>query len=268
MNQLLDTFRALHRAPKLLCLPNAWDAGSAKLFESAGATAIATTSAGVAWAQGYPDGRVMPAAVAIEAAKNIARVLRIPLSVDIEHGYADDAEAVAQHVMRLVDAGVVGINIEDGADAPALMAKKIAAIKNRAAQSGREIFINARTDVYLAGLAPEGARVDEALRRAALYAQAGADGIFVPGVTQVGDIAGVAAGTALPLNVLAWPGLAAAEQLQQLGVRRLSAGSGITQALWGLARGMAQDFLATGSSAPLAENAMGYAELQALFASR
>lgn len=260
-------FRQLHASAVPLCLPNAWDAGSARLFEIAGAKAVVTTSAGVAWALGYPDGRAMPADAAIALARNMTRVLTVPLSFDVEHGYADSPDIVAAQVMRLAEAGVAGINIEDGPDAPEVLAKKIDAIKQRLAQDGVDLFVNARTDIYLAALVPDGARVAETLARARLYADAGADGLFVPGLYTPADIQTVAAGISLPLNVMAWPGLPAASELAELGVRRLSAGSGIAQVLMGVARGLAQDFLSTGNSAPIMEQCMPYGELQGMFTS-
>jgi 2-methylisocitrate lyase-like PEP mutase family enzyme len=261
----MDQFKKLHDGSQLLHLPNAWDAGSARLFESLGAPAIATTSAGVAWAAGYADGGQMPVDVAIAVAANIARVLTVPLSVDFENGYADEPATVARSVLRLIDAGVAGINLEDGNDAPQDLAAKVVAIKQLAAQSGKDIFINVRTDVYLKGLAPEGERVAEVLQRAAIYAEAGADGLFVPGIVKPDEIAAVVAGSVLPVNVMDWPGVPSAAQLHQLGVRRLSAGSGIPQALWAVAAGMGKDFLATGNAGPLMAQAMPYGELQALF---
>ena len=265
MSSLAHTFRQLHAASEPLRLPNAWDAGSARLFESLGAKAIATTSAGVAWSNGYPDGRTMPADTAIQVAASIARVLHVPLTVDIENGYADQPAVVAQTVLRFMEAGVVGINIEDGPDAPELLAAKIEAIKNAAAGAGADIFINARTDVYLASLVEDDKRVDEVLLRAARYRSAGADGLFVPGLSAPADIEAVVAAVGLPLNVMAWPSLSDASALAQLGVRRLSAGSGIPQVLWGHAARLAQDFLETGSSTPMGRDAMSYAHLQALF---
>jgi len=261
----MDDFKKLHDGSKLLHLPNAWDAGSARLFESLGAPAIATTSAGVAWAAGYPDGDNMPADVAIAVAINMARVLTVPLSVDLENGYSDDADVVAQTAMKLVDAGVAGINLEDGGGTPEALAAKIASIKKAVAAAGKELFINTRTDVYLRGLAPEGARVAEVLKRAALYKAAGADGLFVPGICKVDEIKAVVAGAGLPVNVMDWPGVPSADELHKLGVRRLSAGSGIPQALWAVAADMAKGFLATGSAGPLMDKAMPYGELQALF---
>lgn len=257
----MSEFKKLHDGSKLLHLPNAWDAGSARLFESLGAAAIATTSAGVAWAQGYADNDHLPVDSAIAVAANIARVIKVPLSVDFENGYSSDAQQVARNVQRLIDVGVAGINLEDGGDAPALVADKIRAIK----QLDRDIFINLRTDVYLRGLAPEGERVAEVLKRAALYKEAGADGLFVPGICKVEEIKEVVAGAGLPVNVMDWPDLPSAQALHALGVVRLSAGSGIPQALWSVAAGMALGFLDTGNAGPLIAKAMPYGDLQALF---
>src|SRR5882757_561322 len=226
MSELLSTFRKLHQGPDLLRLANAWDAGSARLAESVGAPAVATTSAGVAWSLGYADGGPMPAGAALAAAHNIARVLSVPLTVDFEDGYSADPSVVAGHIVQLVHSGVAGINIEDGAEAPTVLAAKIEAIKKAAAGAGGDIFVNARTDVYLRGLAPEGARVAEVLARAELYRNAGADGLFVPGICVRDEIGQVVDGAGLPLNVMDWPGLPVAE-LSALGVRRLSAGAGI-----------------------------------------
>lgn len=260
----MNEFKKLHDGSKLLHLPNAWDAGSARLFESLGAAAIATTSAGVAWAQGYADNDHLPVDNAVAVAANIARVLTVPLSVDFENGYSSDPQQVARNVLRLIEAGVSGINLEDGNDAPALLAEKISAIR----QQGRYIFINTRTDVYLRGLAPEGERVAEVLKRAALYKEAGADSLFVPGICKVDEIKAVVAGAGLPVNVMDWPGLPSADELHKLGVARLSAGSGIPQALWAVAAEMAKGFLATGNAGPLIAQAMPYGDLQALFIKR
>lgn len=266
MSQQAATFRQMHGGPGLLRFPNAWDAGSARLFESLGARAIATTSAGVAWALGYPDGGKMPADAAIGAAVGMARVLRVPLSVDMENGYSDDAKTVGETVRRLLDAGIAGINIEDGPDAPAKLAAKIGAIKDAAAKAGSDIFVNARTDVFLASLVDAPERVGETLSRGATYRAAGADSLFVPGLRDTAEIAAVVEGAGLPVNVMAYPGLAAAAELERLGVRRLSAGSGIPQMLWGHAEKLARDFLDTGRSESMAEGAMPYPQLQALFA--
>lgn len=263
---LAIAFHRLHQGPGLLRLANAWDAGSARLIESLGAAAIATTSAGVAWAHGYRDGDALPVSLLARTVASICRVISVPLSVDAEGGYADDPAEVGRNVAMLVEAGAVGINIEDGAGAPDRLCAKIAAAKEAAAGRGIELFVNARTDVYLRGLAPEARRVDETIARAQRYASAGADGIFVPGLTDPAQIRQIAAAIDRPLNVMARPGLPDAAQLERLGVRRLSAGSGIAQQLWGRAAASAAEFLRTGRSDPLGDGAMTYADINALFA--
>ncbi len=259
------TFRELHHQPTVLRLPNAWDAGSALLFESLGAKAIATTSAGVAWSQGYADGRVFPVDVAVGVTANIARLIKVPLSVDIENGYSDDPQTVAENVKRVLEVGAVGINLEDGPDAPELLVRKIEAIKNMAARSGLDVFINARTDVYLASLVAEGLRVEETLKRGHLYQQAGADGLFVAALVDVDEIKTIVQGVDLPINVLARPGLPAADDLAKLGVHRLSAGSAVAQTLWGHAQQLARGFLEEGRSETVTQSSMTYPQIQALF---
>lgn len=259
------TFRDLHHQPTVLRLPNAWDAGSARLFESLGATAIATTSAGVAWAQGYADGRVFPLDVAVSVTASIARLIKVPLSVDIENGYSDDPRQVAENVKRVLQAGAVGINLEDGPDAPDLLARKIEAIRNMAATAGLDVFINARTDVYLASLVPEAQRVEETLKRGRLYQEAGADGLFVAALVDVEQIQSVVQGIGLPINLLARPGLPSADALAGLGVHRLSAGSSVAQTLWGQAAELARGFLEEGRSEPVTQSHLTYPQIQALF---
>ncbi len=256
----MTAFRDLHRTG-LLILPNAWDGGSAALMRAKGARAIATTSAGVAWALGWPDGDALPVDRVVQVTRDVVRAAQgLPVSIDFEGGYSDDPAAVAAQAKRLVEAGAAGINIEDGGGSPDLLAAKIAAIR---AAAGPDLFINARCDVWLRGLAKD-APVAEAERRGAIYAAAGADGLFTPGLTDAADIAAMVARTTLPLNLLAFPGLPDAETLEGLGVRRLSAGSGIVGATWGRAAALAEAFLADGRSEPLGEGALGWAEVNAL----
>ncbi len=198
-------------------------------------------------------------------AARMARVLTVPLSFDVENGYSDDPRAVAAHVMGLVDLGIAGINIEDGPDQATLLASKIEAIRNVVSRANGDLFINARCDVFLASLVEEPMRVEESIARGTLYARAGADGLFLPGIHAPDHIRAVVGGVNLPLNAMAWPGLADAAALGGLGVRRLSAGSGISQVLWARARELAQDFLEGGRSASLSEASMPYAQLQGLF---
>jgi 2-methylisocitrate lyase-like PEP mutase family enzyme len=261
-------FHRLHQGPDLLLLANAWDAGSARLIESLGARAVATTSAGVAWANGYPDGDALPVERLIAVVVAITRVVAIPLTVDVEGGYSRDPERVGETVGAVVGAGAVGINLEDGNAPPELLAAKIEQAKKAAAKRGVKLFVNARIDVYLRALVAEPERVAETLGRARRYREAGADGIFVPKVIDRGEIQEIASSTPLPLNVLAWPGLPPASELAPLGVRRLSAGSAIASSAWGRTAAVASAFLAGGASEPLSEGAMSFAQSNGLFAPR
>ncbi len=258
-----ETFRSLHTGPDLLLLPNAWDAGSARLIESLGAKAIATTSAGLAWSRGYPDGDALPIEQVLAAAREIARVIRVPLSIDIEGGYSDDPTGVAQVVAGIVDAGAAGINIEDGAGPPELLCAKIEAARRA---SGTELFINARTDVYLRGIASGEAAIAEVVRRASLYRGAGCDGLFVPGLVAGAEIGAVASAIVpLPLNVMLVPDLPSTDALRTLGVRRLSAGAAIAQATLGCASRLASRFL-TGAMDEMFAAAVEYGATNRLFA--
>ena len=258
-------FRQLHQHG-LLRLANAWDAGTARLIESLGAPAIATTSAGVAWANGYPDGDALPVARVLDAVAAIARVVRVPLTIDIEGGYSESPEAVGDLAARLAGMGVAGINLEDGSAAPSLLCAKIEAIRRACARDGVDLFVNARTDVYLRRLGEAAERPALTLARAADYAAAGADGLFVPGLDDHAGVQQIVAGTALPLNLLVRSALPDARALETWGVRRLSAGSDLAESAYRRVATLAADFLRDGLSAPLSADAMPYPELNALFA--
>lgn len=257
------TFHRLHQNG-LLILANVWDAGSARLVESLGARALATTSAGVAWAHGYPDGDALPIPLLLATVRDIARVVDVPLSIDFEGGYAADPVAVGEAVRAVVEAGAVGINLEDGASPPDALCAKIEHAKRGALQAGVELFVNARVDVYLLGLAPEPRRVAETLARAARYRDAGADGIFAPGLVDPQEIRALVEGVRLPLNVLARPKLPPAPELAKLGVRRLSAGSAISMHSQRRVAALARAFLTDGVSSALLDDVMPYADLNAL----
>jgi len=255
-------FHGLHRQG-LLVLANAWDAGSARLIESLGARAIATTSCGVAWSHGYPDGDFLPMDRVVWTIASIARVISVPLTADVEGGYSDDPQEVGANVARVIDAGAAGINIEDGLATVDLTAAKIAAARAAADRAGVELFINARCDVYLRGLAP-GREVEETLARAARYRAAGASGLFAPGIVDPDQIRAVADGCGMPLNVMARKGLPAGPGLESLGVRRLSSGGDLAEAVFGRLNALASRYLETGDSEPLLDGAMTYPDLNAL----
>jgi 2-methylisocitrate lyase-like PEP mutase family enzyme len=238
-------FAALHAGPGLLILPNAWDAGSARVIEAAGAKAIATSSAAVSWSYGYPD-ETLPFEMLVATVAEIVRIVRIPVSADIVAGYAADAVSVEEPLTRILDAGAVGVNIEDGHDAPEILAAKIERARSVAARKGIALWINARTDVYLRGLVPAAEAFEESVRRAALYRQAGADSIFVPALKDPDEIARMVPAVGLPLNLLAWDGVPDAAVLGKLGVRRLSAGGWLARAAYNRAYNDARTFLSEG----------------------
>jgi 2-methylisocitrate lyase-like PEP mutase family enzyme len=266
MPNLAETFHRLHRQKNLLILPNAWDAASAKVIADAGAKAIATSSAAVAWALGYPDGDILPPRLLAELTARITDVIRIPLSVDFEGGYSNNPSKVAENLKPLLAAGAVGINIEDGGSTPDLLARKIEKARAAAERAGVKLFINARTDIYLREISNVESRVRETITRAARYRDAGADGIFVPVLCDRTEIKSIVSEIKLPLNVMAYPGLPSARDLTKLGVHRLSAGTGIPKMVWHQVAELAKSFLATGDSKLLLKNSTPYAKLQKLFA--
>ncbi|MDP1631037.1 MAG: isocitrate lyase/phosphoenolpyruvate mutase family protein [Caulobacter sp.] len=248
MTDHATAFRRLHAGPELLILANGWDAGSCRVIETLGAKAVATSSAAVCWSHGYADGHHLPVELLVATVRDIARAVSIPLSCDCEGGYADDPAAVGETITRIIDAGAVGINIEDNRDPPERLARKIEAGRKAADRAGVALFINARTDVWLKKLVADEAALAEALRRAALYRDAGADGLFAPGVAADGDIRALADEAGLPLNVMAKPGLPDASALQALGARRLSSATGPARAALAALKETVSHYLATGES--------------------
>jgi 2-methylisocitrate lyase-like PEP mutase family enzyme len=238
-------FHALHT--DFLILPNAWDAASARVIQEAGAKAIATSSAAVAWAHGFADGHHFPIAKLITVVEEIARVVSVPVTTDAEGGYDDDPKRVAENVTALIDAGAVGINIEDGKQPHELHLKKIEAVRSAAQKAGVDLFINARVDVYIKKLVPPEQALNETLRRAAAIKNAGGSGVFAP-LAAAQDIAALAEGAGLPLNLMALPGLPNAADLKALGVKRLSAATGVFNAALAGAREATEDFLRDGDA--------------------
>jgi len=261
-----QAFHALHGAGRFLVLANAWDAGSARIIESCGAPAIATTSAGLAWSHGFADGEHLPARALAAAVAEIARVIRVPLSCDFESGFAKEPARVAEHVAALVDAGAVAINLEDGADSPDALCAKLELAKQTARRAGVELFVNARADVYLRPLVPAERREAETIARGRRYRDAGADGFFVPALTDRAAIRAIVEAVPLPLNVIVAAGLPSLTELRSLGVRRVSAGSRVTQAAYRVTRDAATALLRDGDFSALVDPAPIHPELNALFA--
>lgn len=274
--QLADAFRRLHQpdAGGILVLPNAWDAMSAAVIEDAGARAIATTSAGVAWALGRTDGEGLTRDQMINAVERITRVVRIPVTADVERGYGDGTPAdVAETVRRVIGAGAVGINLEDapGRGGATLMdvdeqVERIAAAREAASTEGVELYINARIDPYLAQAgAPEG-RFDETVRRARAYVAAGASGVFVPGVADAETLRALVPAVGAPLNVMAGRGASLTiAELQALGVARVSLGPALTLAVMAQIRRAAAEVLEQGTYSAM-QGGLTFPEANALFA--
>lgn len=270
-----DAFRRMHQpdAGRILVLPNAWDAMSARLIEEAGARAIATTSAGVAFALGRTDGEGLTRDQMINAVERITRIVNVPVTADVERGYGDGTPAdVAETVVRVIGAGAVGINLEDapGRDGATLMdvdeqVARIAAAREAASREGVELFINARVDPYLAQAGALEGRFDETVRRAHAYTAAGADGIFVPGVADAETIRVLAASVGAPLNVMAGRGAGPTiPELQALGVARVSIGPAMTLAIMAHIRRAAVEVLEQGTFSAM-QGGLTFPEANALF---
>ncbi len=267
------TFRRLHQQDKPLVLVNAWDAFSAVVLQAAGASAVATTSAGMAWSLGYPDGQRVPARIFVDACARIARVTRVPLSVDIERGFGDSVDDACELGRALIDLGVVGINIEDGLEArtralkaPDNLLRRVEALRAVADRAGVALFINARSDAFLARDVRDEARCEEAQARSRLYASAGADGFFVPGLANLPDIARLGAACPLPLNVYAGGrGTPPVSTLAANGVQRVSLGCGPLQAMAALLQGVAQETFTSGRYDAMASDQMSGDLLNQLF---
>jgi 2-methylisocitrate lyase-like PEP mutase family enzyme len=248
-----EIFASLHRPGDPLLAPNAWDVASAVMIARAGARAIATTSAGVAWSLGVPDAADLGADRAAAVIERITAAVPVPVSADIEAGYGPGPDAVMATVTAVIQAGAVGVNLEDrsgpeGAPLfePARQAERLAAARAAADGLAMPLWINARTDAFLTGAHPGAQLVEAVLERAAAYAAAGANSLFVPGLTDLTVIAGLVAGP-LPVGVMVWPGAPAVAELTSAGVVRISLGSAIAQAAYALAGRAAAELLSDGT---------------------
>lgn len=265
-----NTLRALHDGP-VLVLPNAWDAGSAALTVRAGAKAVGTTSGGVAWTQARPDGEQLTRAEMVDLVRRIAHAVDVPVTADVEAGYGPAPEDVAATVTAVIDAGAVGVNLEDSA-APggplfdvAEQAQRLRAGRDAAREAGLPAFvINARTDVYLFQIgAPEG-RFDDVVARSAAYAEAGADCLFVPGLLDLDVLEALVQACPLPVNVMAGADGPTVADLEAVGVQRISVGSGLTQAAYTVTLNAATEMLTKGTFTELA-SALDFGGIDSVF---
>lgn len=233
-NEKAEAFGALHQKGDPVVLYNIWDAGTAKAVADAGAKALATGSWSVAAAHGYADGEKLPMSVLVETAKSITAVIDLPLSVDFEGAYSAEPEGAAVNVAKLVEVGAIGINFEDQVVAGSGLypidrqAARIRAIRAMAEAKGIPLFINARTDLFLAesDLSKHAGLVDEAIERGRAYAAAGGSGFFVPGLIDPALIEKICAASPLPVNIMLRTGAPDVKTLARLGVGRISYGPG------------------------------------------
>lgn len=223
-----ETFSKLHQNASPLLLGNIWDVNSAMLFEANNYKAIGTSSQAVANAFGYEDGQQLPFDILLQLAKRVVEVVHIPFSVDIEGGYSATTDGIIEHIRKLHDVGVVGINLEDTIAGPprqlqsvSEFQKTLSAIASYISRNNLKIFLNIRTDAFLLGMPTA---VEETLTRIKSYQNGGANGIFVPCITNKDDIKEVVQATHLPINVMCMPTLPDFDELAALGVKRISMG--------------------------------------------
>ncbi len=264
-----EAFRRLHAGPAILVLPNAWDAATARLVEAAGFPAIATSSAGVAWALGYTDGERISRDEMLAVVHRMASSVRVPVTADMEAGYGPTAEAAAETARGVIAAGAVGLNIEDGTNDGrlvdiALHEDRIRAIREAGAAARVRLVINARTDAFEVRDWSAAQRFSAAVRRANAYGAAGADCLFVPHVSDADTIGRLAREVAGPLNVIAGPPAPPIPELERLGVRRASLGPRIAQAALGLVRRALTELRERGTYESMTDLVIPFAELQRL----
>lgn len=265
-----EAFRAMHCGNEVLLLPNVWDVASARIIEEAGFPAIATTSAGIAFALGYPDGQKISREEMLQAVARIAHATRVPVTADVEAGYGPKPEDAAQTASLVIEVGAVGMNLEDASSDAAkplvevpLQIEKIRAVREAANRLRISLVLNARTDVYLLQVGAPERRYEETVRRLRAFRDAGADCVFVPGLKDAPTIARIVTDLRHPINVLAVPGSPPVGELRQLGVARVSLGSGPMRSTLGLLRSLANELRSTGTYAAM-EGAPSHAEINKL----
>jgi 2-methylisocitrate lyase-like PEP mutase family enzyme len=263
-------FRNLHSGHEILLLPNVWDVASARIVEEAGFRAVATSSAGVSFSLGYPDGQVIPRDEMLAAITRIAKAVKVPVTADMESGYGPTARDAALTARAVIDAGAVGMNLEDVADASTsalvelpLQLEKIHAIREIADRVRVPLVLNARTDTYLLQIGDPAKRYDETVRRLSAYRDAGADCVFVPGLSDAASIGRLVADLKCPLNILAGTGSPSVPELFKLGVARVSLGSAPMRAALGQLRRLGEELKASGTYSAL-DGSPSYAEMNLL----
>lgn len=261
---LARALTSLHVSGSPLVLPNAWDVASARVVAAAGARAVATTSAGVAWSHGSADGNRLPRADAVDAIAAIVRAVDVPVTADVENGFGDSPDDVARTVSAVVDAGAVGVNIEDSMRPVAEQVARLSAARSAADDTGVPLFLNARIDTHRLGGLGSLAWLDETVDRALAYVEAGASGIFVLGALHADAVRALVAASPVPVNVAYGPGTLTVGELAEAGAHRVSAGSSIAEAAYSLVGEMAATMLGDTSAAPTPAPTLGWSALNAL----
>ncbi len=259
LREKAERLRALHEPGRPLVLVNVWDCASARVVEKAGAPAIATTSAGIAFANGYPDGQRISPERMLEAVARICGAVSVPVTADLESGYGDSGETLERTVAGMLEAGAVGLNLEDHSGEPTdplveleLQLDKIRAVREAGERRGVRIVLNARTDSYLRGLGSPDEMFEETILRGEAYRDAGADCVFVPGLADPAVIGEIVRRLRCPVNVLAVAGSPPIPELARLGVARVSLGSGPMRAAMTVLRRLAEELAAKGTFSALA----------------
>ncbi len=273
LKQKAEEFLALHHAPTILILPNAWDVASGKIFELEGFKAIGTTSAGIAATLGYADGQKMSLAENMDVVQRIVRSTTLPVSADIESGYATSIEGIVKAAQAVLNVGAVGLNLEDSTGDPttplfdkALQQDKIKAIREMSVAKGIHLVINARTDgIMIHDESPQSLR--DAIDRGNAYKAAGADCIFVPDVGNLAkkSIAILVKEIDAPINIIAGATTPPIPELQDMGVSRVSVGPRPMRAVLSLLRKIAKELMTTGTYKLMTESSISYSEVNQWF---
>jgi 2-methylisocitrate lyase-like PEP mutase family enzyme len=265
-----EAFRSRHSGNEALLLPNVWDVASARIVEECGFAAIATTSAGIAFSLGYGDGQKIPKEEMFAAVARITGAVKLPVTADVESGYGTRPEDVALTARAVIEAGAVGMNLEDATGDSGrplaevlLQLEKIHAVRETATSLNLPLFLNARTDVYLLRVGDPAKRYDEVVRRLQAFRDAGADCVFVPGLRDASTIGRLVADLRCAVNILAVPGSPSVPELRKLGVARVSLGSGPMRATLGLLRRLAKELKTSGTYAAM-DGGPSHAEMNEL----
>lgn len=270
--QKAQLFQRMHLGPEILVIANAWDAASARIFEDAGIHAVGTGSAGIAFSHGFPDNEFIPKDVLLTATAEIVRAVQVPVTADILNGLGEGTEAAVQTVRDVIGLGAVGVNIEDASDTGGAhlydveaQTEKIQAVCDAAKTSGVPIVVNARTDSFWLKIGDERQQLRESIARANRYREAGAHCLFVPGAAHRDTIETLVAEIDGPINILTVPGCPRIRELQEIGVRRVSEGSGPMRACMMLARRIARELLDDGTYTRFHRDSVPYPEANRLF---